>query len=104
MITKMGDSFTSRFGASILSAAGLPELITTTQAEYEALVIYMANTPEKFKALKEKLLVNLSTEVLYDTQTFAYSIEQAYVEMYKRCQDAKEPVDIYIEKNHLELS
>jgi predicted O-linked N-acetylglucosamine transferase (SPINDLY family) len=104
MITKMGDSFTSRFGASILSAVGLPELITTTQAEYEALVIYMANTPEKFEALKEKLLVNLSTEVLYDTQTFAYSIEQAYVEMYKRCQDGKEPIDIYIEKNHLELS
>ena len=104
MITKMGDSFTSRLGASILSAVGLPELVTTTQAEYEALVIYMANTPEKFEALKEKLLVNLSTEVLYDTQTFAYSIEQAYVEMYKRCQDGKEPIDIYIEKNHLELS
>jgi predicted O-linked N-acetylglucosamine transferase (SPINDLY family) len=104
MITKMGNSYASRLGASILSAVGLPELITITEAEYESLAIQLATHPEELKALKDKLLVNLSTQPLFDTQQFSHSIEEAYIAMYERSQSKKKPIDIYIDKNHLELS
>jgi predicted O-linked N-acetylglucosamine transferase (SPINDLY family) len=99
MITKMGNSYASRLGASILSAVGLPELITITEAEYESLAIQLATHPEELKALKDKLLVNLSTQPLFDTQQFSHSIEEAYIAMYERSQSKKEPIDIYINKN-----
>jgi predicted O-linked N-acetylglucosamine transferase (SPINDLY family) len=99
MITKMGNSYASRLGASILSAVGLPELITITEAEYESLAIQLATHPEELKALKDKLLVNLSTQPLFDTQQFSHSIEEAYIAMYERSQSKREPIDIYIDKN-----
>ena len=42
VLTLMGQSFASRVAASLLNAIGLPELITNTQEEYEALAIELA--------------------------------------------------------------
>jgi predicted O-linked N-acetylglucosamine transferase (SPINDLY family) len=99
LITWMGNSYASRLGASLLNAVGLPELITTTKAEYESLAIQLATHPEELKVLKDKLLVNLSTQPLFDTQQFSHSIEEAYIAMYERSQSKREPIDIYIDKN-----
>ena len=96
VLTCMGDSASSRFGASILTALELPELITKTSEEYESLAIHLATHPEELKALKQKLVDNTSTALLYDTQRFARSIESAYVEMNDRSQKGMRPDDIYI--------
>jgi predicted O-linked N-acetylglucosamine transferase (SPINDLY family) len=96
VLTCMGDSASSRFGASILTALELPELITKTSEEYESLAIHLATHPEELKALKQKLVDNTSTALLYDTQRFARSIESAYVEMNDRSQEGMRPNDIYI--------
>ena len=90
----MGNSASSRFGASILTALELPELITKTSEEYESLAIHLATHPEELKALKQKLEDNTSTALLYDTQRFARSIESAYVEMNDRSQKGMRPDDI----------
>ena len=37
VLTCMGNSFASRISASLLNAVNLPELITTTQEQYESL-------------------------------------------------------------------
>jgi len=42
VLTCMGESFASRVAASLLNAIELPELITDTQQEYEALAIELA--------------------------------------------------------------
>ena len=83
VLTLMGQSFASRVAASLLTAIGLPELITTTSQEYEALAIELAKNPEKLAALKEKLAKNRLTTPLFDTPQFTKDLERAYVQMYE---------------------
>jgi protein O-GlcNAc transferase len=82
----MGQSFASRVAASLLTAIGLPELITTTPQEYEALAIELSKNPEKLAALKAKLAKNRLTTPLFDTPQFTKDLERAYVQMYERYQ------------------
>jgi predicted O-linked N-acetylglucosamine transferase (SPINDLY family) len=93
----MGESFASRVAASLLNAIELPELITTTQAEYEARAIELASNPEKLKTIKDKLDGNRLTTVLFNTPRFTKHMESAYKKMYERYQADLLPDHIYIE-------
>ena len=97
VLTCMGNSFASRVAASLLNAINLPELITTTQEQYESLAIELATHPEKLKIIKDKLANNLSTAPLYDTALFTRHLESAYLTMYDRYQQGLEPDHIYVE-------
>ena len=98
LLTLRGQSFNSREAASILTSINLPELITNTPEEYEALAIELATHPEKLKAIKEKLASNLSTAPLFDTKRFTKNLESAYTQMYERNQKGLEPDHIYVEE------
>jgi len=97
VLTCMGNSFASRVAASLLNAINLPELITTTQEQYESLAIELAKDPEKLKIIKDKLVNNLSTAPLYDTPLFTRHLESAYLTMYDRYQNGLDPDHIYVE-------
>jgi predicted O-linked N-acetylglucosamine transferase (SPINDLY family) len=97
VLTCMGESFASRVAASLLNAIELPELITTTQAEYEAKAIELGNNPAKLKAIKDKLERNRLTTALFDTPRFTKHIEAAYIKMYERYQADLPPDHIYID-------
>ena len=97
VLTCIGNSFASRMAASLLKAVNLPELITTTQEQYESLAIELATNPEKLTIIKTKLANNLATAPLYDTPLFTRHLESAYVEMYDRYQNGLEPEHIYVE-------
>jgi predicted O-linked N-acetylglucosamine transferase (SPINDLY family) len=84
VLTLMGQSFASRVAASLLSAIGLPELITTTQEEYEALAIELAINPQKLADIKLRLVNNRLTTPLFDTPLFTKNIETAYIKMMER--------------------
>jgi len=96
VLTCIGNSFASRMGASILYAINLPELITTTQEEYESLAIELATHPEKLKIIKDKLASNLSTAPLYDTKLFTKNLESAYTMIYERHHQGLDPDHIYV--------
>ncbi len=97
VLTCIGRSFASRVAASLLNAVNLPELITTTQEQYESLAIELATNPEKLKIIKDKLVDNLPTAPLYDAPLFTRHLESAYVTMYDRYQNGLEPDHIYVE-------
>jgi predicted O-linked N-acetylglucosamine transferase (SPINDLY family) len=97
VLTCMGKSFASRVAASLLNAIELPELITTTQEQYEALAIELATTPEKLRSIKQKLERNKLTTALFDTPRFTKYIEAAYKQMYERYQADLLPNNIYIQ-------
>jgi predicted O-linked N-acetylglucosamine transferase (SPINDLY family) len=97
VLTCMGESFASRVAASLLNALELPELITTTQEQYEATAIELATNPEKLKAIKDKLEKNRLTTALFDTPRFTKHIEAAYTQMYERYQADLPSDHIYIE-------
>jgi tetratricopeptide (TPR) repeat protein len=97
VLTCMGESFASRVAASLLNAIELPELITTTQAEYEARAIELASNPEQLKTIKEKLDRNRLTTSLFNTPRFTKHMESAYKKIYERYQANLLPDHIYIE-------
>jgi predicted O-linked N-acetylglucosamine transferase (SPINDLY family) len=97
VLTCIGSSFASRVAASLLNAVNLPELITTTQEQYESLAIELATKPDKLKIIKDKLAKNLPTAPLYDTPLFTRHLESAYLTMYDRYQQGLEPDHIYVE-------
>jgi predicted O-linked N-acetylglucosamine transferase (SPINDLY family) len=96
VLTCIGHSFASRMGASVISALNLPELITTTEEEYESLAIELATHPEKLKIIKDKLVSNLPTAPLYDTKLFTKNLESAYTMIYERHHQGLETDHIYV--------
>jgi len=97
VLTCLGNSFASRVAASLLNAINLPELITTSQEEYESLAIKLATNPKQLKIIKDKLAKNLPTAPLYDTPSFTKHLESAYKTMYDRFHEGLEPNHIYVE-------
>ena len=97
VLTCMGESFASRVAASLLNAIELPELITTTQAEFEARAIELATNPDKLRMIKEKLNCNRLTTALFNTPSFTKSIESAYKKIYENYHDDLPINHIYIE-------
>jgi predicted O-linked N-acetylglucosamine transferase (SPINDLY family) len=96
VLTCIGNSFASRMGASILNAINLPELITTTQEDYETLAIKLAKNPEQLKIIVEKLVNNLPSAPLYDTTLFTQHLESAYKMIYDRCHQGLKLDHIYV--------
>jgi len=97
VLTCLGNSLVSRMGASLLNAVNLPELVKTTQEEYESFAIELAMDPEKLKIIKNKLASNLPSALLYDTPLFTRHLESAYLAMYDRYQKGQNSDHIYIE-------
>jgi predicted O-linked N-acetylglucosamine transferase (SPINDLY family) len=96
VLTLMGSSFASRVAASLLNAIGLPELITATQEDYEALAIELATDPHKLPDIKLKLAKNCLTTPLFDTPLFTKNLETAFIKMYERYQNDLQPDHISI--------
>jgi protein O-GlcNAc transferase len=96
VLTQIGSAFAGRVAASLLNAIDLPELITHSGEEYEALAIELALNPEKMKAIKEKLSRNRLTTPLFDTPLYTMHLEAAYEAMYQRYRTGLPPDHIWI--------
>jgi predicted O-linked N-acetylglucosamine transferase (SPINDLY family) len=84
LITRLGDTFAGRVAASLLNAAGLPELVTRTSDEYEQLALELANDRHKLSRIKQRLSDNRLKFPLFDTKLFTQHIESAYQKMWER--------------------
>ncbi len=96
VLTCMEDSFASRVAASLLHASYLPELVTESLPEYEALAIELATNHAKLKAIKDKLELHKMTSSLFDSRRFAKHIECAYTKIYESYQAGSALGHIYI--------
>jgi predicted O-linked N-acetylglucosamine transferase (SPINDLY family) len=97
VLTMMGRSFASRMAASLLRAVGLPELITTTRAQYEELAVALANEPVRLCRLRDHLAANGRTAPLFNTPVFARRLEAAYRTVHQRHLAGLEPADIAVD-------
>ena len=84
VITQIGEAFAGRVAASLLTAIGLPELVTRTQDEYEKLAIELATHPAKLAHIKNRLAENRLSSPLFNTNVFTCNIESAYQLMIER--------------------
>ncbi|MDM8523367.1 tetratricopeptide repeat protein [Desulfococcaceae bacterium HSG8] len=83
VITLQGNHYASRVASSVLTAVGLPELVTYTPEEYESLAVRLANAPDELRAIRMKLEKNRLTEPLFDTQKFTRNLEKVYKQMWE---------------------
>ena len=96
VLTQIGSTFAGRVAASVLKAINLPELITHSPEEYEALAIELALNKEKLRRIQEKLARNRLTTPLFDTPLYTKHLEAAYEAMYQRYQAGLPPYHIEI--------
>ena len=95
VLTCTGESFASRMAASLLNAIGLPELVTSSQQEYEDVAVELATNRELYKEIKAKLATNRLATCLFDTKFFAGKLENAYQQIYNQSRDGLLPEHIF---------
>ena len=91
VLTCMGHTLVGRVAASVLYAIGLPELVTTSLADYEEMALLLARDPYRLAAIRAKLASNRLTEPLFDTGRKTRSLEAAYTAMWQRSQRGEAP-------------
>ena len=89
-------TFADRVAASLLSAIGLSELITETEAQFERHAIELAGDPGRLAAVTAKLAQNRLTQPLFDTLSYVRHLERAFAMMMGRCRDGLEPDHIEV--------
>ena len=82
---------TAIVAGSLLHAIGLPELVTGSLPEYEALALRLATHPAELRALRDRLECNRSTHPLFDTPRWTRRLEAAYQEMWRLHCDGEPP-------------
>ena len=84
VLTLSGEAYVSRTAASLLTAIGTPELITSTQQEYEQLAIELASHPQRLAEIRTKIRDSRLTSPLFDTPRFTRNLEAAYAAVHDR--------------------
>jgi predicted O-linked N-acetylglucosamine transferase (SPINDLY family) len=80
VLTQIGTGFPGRVAASLLRAAGLPDLVTESAQDFERLAVTLATDPAALAAVKRRLTRNCP---LFDTDFFRRQIEAAYEKMWQ---------------------
>jgi predicted O-linked N-acetylglucosamine transferase (SPINDLY family) len=96
VLTCLGQTFSGRVAASLLSAVGLPELVAKDLGDYEAIAIELAGNPQKLLSLRNTLAADRLTHPLFDTARFTRHLESAYLSMWKRHQEGLAPEHIRV--------
>jgi predicted O-linked N-acetylglucosamine transferase (SPINDLY family) len=96
VITCAGEAFASRMAGSLLHAIGLPELVTNSLAEYEALALRLATDAQVLADLRQRLARNRDTYPLFDTDRFRRNLEAAYVTMWEKTQRGEPPASFAV--------
>ena len=91
LVTCLGMTFAGRVAASVLEAAGLPELVTVNLEDYESLALQLAKEPAVLQKLREKLARNRQQCAFFDSDRYRRHIEGAYTTMWQRWQDGEPP-------------
>jgi predicted O-linked N-acetylglucosamine transferase (SPINDLY family) len=98
VLTCAGEAFCSRVAASMLTAIGLPELVTHTLDQYEALALKLASDRTLLSGVREKLGRNRLTFPLFNTDRLRSHIESAYERMWEIFKNGEAPRPIAVER------
>jgi protein O-GlcNAc transferase len=76
LVALRGDTFPARVSASILIAAGMPDLIAGTLAEYEQIILRLAGDRDALNKLRARVHAARDQSPLFDTEAFTRNFEQ----------------------------
>ena len=84
LVALSGDTFAARVSATILTAAGLPELITCSLADYYGLALRLAGDHDELNRLKARVQALRTSGPLFDTGLFTRDLERAFTAVWAR--------------------
>lgn len=96
LVTCLGNAFAGRVAASLLRAADLPELVTATLDDYQALAGALARDRPRLSALRQRLADRRDRLPLFDTKLFCRRIETAFSMMMERHDRGEPPADFSV--------
>jgi Glycosyl transferase family 41 len=103
VFTLRGNSFPSRICASVVSAAGLENMICSSPDEYIATAVSFGQNPQLLMPFKEKLIAGRDSCLLFDTPRLVGHLEEIYHQMWREFEQGLLPIpdltnlDIYHE-------
>jgi protein O-GlcNAc transferase len=83
VVTLAGSTHLSRVGVSILTNAGLSELIASSPDQYVSLAQQLAQTPSRLADLRRTLRAQIRVSPLTNAVRFAAEIDSAYRQMWR---------------------
>jgi protein O-GlcNAc transferase len=92
VLTVLGNTFAGRVAASLLRAAGLPDLIAPSLDAYEDRALRLASEPASLTAMRQILTRDQASRPLFDTARFTRGLEAAFTTMRERTQEGLPPV------------
>jgi predicted O-linked N-acetylglucosamine transferase (SPINDLY family) len=97
VLTLAGETFASRMAASLLTAVGLPQMVTKSLEEYKARAIELGQNRKKLFELKTYLMTQGSKQVLFDTPRYVRHLEQAFTAMFQRASRGEKPSPLWVQ-------
>ena len=94
LLTLSGVKMASRVAASLLRAAGMEGLITTTLEEYEELAVALAENPARLQAMRKHLEDSRDSSAAFDTARWVGNAEQGFTQAWALHAQGKAPADI----------
>lgn len=91
ILTMRGKSFAARVCASLVTAAGIPELVCSSREDYVARAIALARDPVALAELKRRLRDGRDTSLLFDTPRLARELEALYRGMWADFEEGRLP-------------
>ncbi|MFG6489474.1 tetratricopeptide repeat protein [Roseateles sp. BYS78W] len=78
ILTRSGKTYISRMAGSLLTAVGLPDLITTTIEEYEQRAVQIGNQPARVASYKRYLAEHGRASPLFDIPAIVRDLEREF--------------------------
>lgn len=94
LVTAAGPRLASRVAASLLTHAGLPELVTAGPAELRELAIALGRDRPRLAELRDRLTAALPACPVFDNDRMAHALEAAFAAMWSRHAAGRKPADI----------
>jgi predicted O-linked N-acetylglucosamine transferase (SPINDLY family) len=91
VLTVAGKCFAARVCASLVSAAGLEELVCVSPDAYVSRAIDLGRNRDALKSLRQKLTAGRNGCTLFDTPLLVSSLEDLYERMWQDCLDGTLP-------------
>jgi predicted O-linked N-acetylglucosamine transferase (SPINDLY family) len=96
VLSCLGRTFAGRMAASLLHAAGLPELVMDSAEAYEELAVRLANDPEHLLHLRQELADRRLVSRLFDSDGFVRDLETGFERMHAIQSEGLPPQDIHV--------
>ena len=96
LITVSGDSFSSRVAASVVTAAGLADLVCADLRSYREFAVSIAQDKARLARLRQRVDLARGASALFDTEGYTRLLEAAYFTMYDIWRAGDAPADFCV--------